>query len=528
MRNVSRAGLPSHQLIPIAVNLPGSLGLNLQAQNSVQDPHWAIAADNCVIDQYGRVAARLGRTTISTGHAASGQVRSIFEYINSAGTSSPIVGFDGGISGSLIAPNGTSLVGTITSVASGRWFFQNFNDKCIGFQSGQKPIVCSTPGGTFSNIVEASGAAPQGGVGCCAYGRVWGMAADGHTLQWCALQDETNWGTGDSGSIDLRKVWPKGMDTCTAICAYGGTLVVFGTRQILFYGSTTQTVLGLDVTALRIVDAVEGVGCISQWTVAHIGGEKEHSDVFFCSGSGVNSLQRLVLASGSRPIQNLTKNIRDTLISQLSAEVTANVTGFYSPTNGFYALQLPVSGYTWIVDMRHRFDDSDGDEVSRVTRWPFGNTYGVEFSGRKVYFASSSVGHIQQYLTGNDDGSSFTVTLQTGWMDLGEDYAAFLKALKRVGGVFYSHNNTNITFSWYLDFNLVGTSSTVTVSGGTNAEYSIGQYSIDQYSGGGNLALIYADASGDAQYFSLGISAPADSSFAIQQLSLLAKRMRLA
>jgi len=526
-RNVTAASQPNPQLIPLTVDVPGSLGLNLQAQNAVLSPKWAIVADNCVVDQYGRIAARLGRTTITTS-AATGQVRSIFEYINSAGTSTSIVAYDGGISSSLAAPSGSSLVGTITSVASGRWYFQNFNDKCIGFQAGQKPIVLATPAGTFSNIVESSGAAPQGGIGCCAYGRVWGMASDGHTLKWCALQDETNWGTGDSGSIDLRSVWPQGMDNVTAIAAFAGMLVIFGKRQILMYGSSDVTVLGLDVTQLRVVDAIEGVGCISQWTLAPLGGEKQHSDLIFCSQIGVQSLQRLVLNSGSRPIQNLTKNVRDTLIGQLSAETVANVSGYYSPTNGFYALSLPVSGYTWIVDLRHRFADQDGDEVARITRWPFAPTALAEFSNRNNYFASSTVGKIQQYETGTDDGADFSITLQLPWMDLGDDVAAYLKALKRVGGVFYSRTGGTINFSWYVDFSLSGVTTYDTVPGNPNAEFSIAQFSIDQWSGGAQLNLLTANASGTGQYFSIAVTTASDSAFAVQQLSLLAKRLRLA
>jgi hypothetical protein len=525
--NVSQQ--PGLQLAPIAADAPGSYGLNLQAQNSVLDPHWSIESLNTVIDANGRVAARNGRTTLTTGHTAAGQIRAIFEYLTPTGTSTPIVAFDGGISSSLTAPNGSSLVGTITSVASGRWFFQNFNGKCIGFQSGQKPIVLQSPVGTFSNIVEVGGTlSPTGGVGCCAYGRVWGLDGDGFTVKWCALQDETNWTTGDSGSIDLRKVWPLGMDTCTAIFAYGGSLVICGTKQLLVYGSSSNTVLGLDVTALRLVDAVEGAGCISQWTVAHIGGEKEHSDVLFCGKSGVQSIQRLVLASGSRPIQNHTKNVRDALITMLRAETASAISGFYSPSNGFYALTLPVSGYTWIVDQRHKFDDQDGDEVARVTRWPFATTACAEFSGRGVYMASNTAGNLYQYQAGTDDGVTFTVTLQTPWMDFGQDYAARLKALKRVGALIYGQQTSPVTYTWFIDFQPSGMSSQATLTGGSPAQWGIAQWGIDQWGGGGLLQLLNVNASGTGQYFSLSISSSASSNFAIQQVQLMAKALRLA
>lgn len=530
----SQASQSKPQLVPLPVDAPGSLGLYLQAQQAVLTPKYCIEASNCIVDQFGRIAARNGRTTI-TNSAASGQVRSIFEYLTSTGQSTSIVGFDGGISSSLTAPSGSSLVGTITSVASGRWFFQNFFNKCIGFQAGQKPIVMQSPIGTFSNIVESSGSAPQGGVGFCGLGRVWGMAADGFTLQWCALGDETNWAAGDSGSIDLRKVWPKGMDTVTAIAAFGQRLVIFGLRQILMYGSADATVLDLDVTQIQIIDTIENVGCISQWTVAHVGGEEEQSDLLFCSQLGIQSLQRLVLISGSHPIQQLSKKCRDAIVAQLSGEASASaISGYYSPTNGFYALSLPTNQYTWIADMRHTYEDEDGDLVCRMTRWPFGTTAMVEFAEgantRANYFASSTTGKVVQYVAGGgDDAALYTVTLQLPWMDLGQDYASRLKALKRVGALLYSASSRQVTFTWYADFsaNAVG-SKVLTTTGGTGAQWGIAQWGIDQWGGAGLLTLLYANASGQGQYFSLAISTSSDSNFAIQQASLLAKLLRLA
>lgn len=526
-RNTSSKSQPQPQLLPLPVANPGSLGLSLRSQQAVQDPRYCIEALNCVIDQYGRVAARQGRTTV-TSSAAAGQVRSIFEYRTATGASLPIVAFDGGISSSLTAPSGSSLVGTISSVANGRWYFQNFLGNCIGFQAGQKPIVLTSPAGTFSNIVEASGSAPQGGVGCAAYGRLWGMNADGHTLQWCALGDYTNWTAGDAGSIDLHKVWPQGMDQVTAVFAFAGCLVICGLKQILLYGCQNPTVLGLDVTSLKIVDTVEGCGCISQWTVATAGGEIEDSDVLFCSSIGIQSLQRLIQASGNHPIQNFTKTVRDQIVTMLASETSSAVSGYYSQTNGYYALSLPVSGYTWIADQRHIYQDEDGDQVARITRWPFAPTALVEFTNRNNYFASATVGKIQQYVAGSDDNVSFPVTLQLPWMDLGQDYASRLKALKRVGGLIYALNSTSVTFTWFVDFAQTGLSASGNVAGGTPAQWGSSQWGIDQWGGGGVLTLLNVNASGTGQYFSLQISASSDSHFAIQQANLLAKILRLA
>lgn len=515
---------PNPQLIPLPIAAPGSLGLNLQQASQVLPPQWAIEAQNCVIDIGGRVAARNGFAP-ATSVDPAGTIRAVFEYRTPTGGSVSIVAFDGGISSSIPNPSGSSLVGTISSVASGRWYFQNFNGKCIGFQSGQKPIVMQNTGGTFSNIVESNGSAPQGGVGCAAFGRLWGMNADGQTLQWCALLDETNWGSGDSGSINLAKVWPLGGDTVTAIVAFNGALVIFGLRQILFYGSSNPSAIGLDVTTIQLVDTLEGTGCVSQWSTAAIG----ETDLAFCSKIGIQSLQRLLIQK-SRPTTLLSKYCRDAIITQIAAETTNNISGFYSPTQGFYALILPTSGYVWVADLRHVYTDEDGDTVSRMTRWNVTTYTGAEFFNRSVYFNApwDSKALALYNSSSGDNNVAFQFILQLPFMDFGQNLAARLKALKRVGALIYSRANTNVTFTWYADFNTSGNSSTVTTGNLTGAEWGTAQWAIDQWSGGTLLTLLRRPASGSGQYFSLAITAQVASNFAVQQANLMAKLLRLA
>ncbi len=512
-------------MVPLPMNTPGSAGLNLQQANQVLPPNWAIEAQNAVIDYAGRLAARLGISSASAT-AAPGQVRSIFEYRTPSGTSTQIVGYDGGISSSISDPAGSSLVGTVASVASGRWLFQNFNGKCIGFQAGQKPIVLSTPTGTFSNVVETYGSAPQSGIGCAAYGRVWGIAADGQTLQWCALLDEQNWGSGDSGSINLSEVWPSGVDTVTAIAAFNGSLVIFGLRQILFYGSSNGSATGLDVTSIELVDTIEGTGCISQWTVAPVG----QTDLLFCAQIGVQSLGRL-LVQKSRPTKELSKYVRDTLIQQLSAETAANVTGFYSPTQGFYALCLPVSGYVWVADQRHIFQDDMGDAVSPMTRWLLSLYAGVEFYNRTVYvtapWSAGSIG-IYNSVGSGDNGATFQYLVQFPWTDFGGMNGPRLKAFKGMTATIQVPAQTSVTFQWFSDFTNIGRSFTVSTQGDAGAQWGVGQWGYDQWSGGALVQLLNNQLSGAGQYFSLQVSANTGGNFAIQQVTVLAKLLRIA
>lgn len=506
---------PNPQLVPLPIAVPGSQGLNLQQQFQVLPPQWCIEASNCIIDANGRIAARGGFTSVTTS-AGSGVVRSIFEYINKTGVSQTIVAADGSLTSNVATPGDNALGGSV-SVTNGRWYFQNFNGKVLGFQKGGN-IIAYNGTGTFGLI----GGSPTGGIGCAAYGRVWSLDADGQTVRWSALLDETNWTTGDSGSINMTSVWPKGIDTVKAIFAFNGTLVIAGVRQLVFYGSTDPTVLGLDVTQLLVVDVIEGTGCVSQWTVAPVG----ETDILFLSSIGIQSVARL-LVQQSRPTTLLSKYVRDAMIAQLSVENTDNITGMYSPTNGFYALSLPVSQQTWIADQRHRWSDPDGDEVSRMTRWATAPTAMFEMFNRTVYMANRT-GVVAKYIGGQDYGQDFTITLQLPWMDFGEQVSARLKALKRLGGIFYVRNDTTITFTWFVDFNAVGLSEQRPATGTSDAEWGSAQWAIDEWSGGLLLNIINVPGSGTGQYFSLSISAVTDSAFAAQQLNLLAKILRIA
>lgn len=521
---LTAAGLPSHQLIPLPITSPGSLGMNTQQANQVLPGTWAIEAQNCIIDYGGRLACRSGIAAASTASAA-GAIRKIFEYRTPVGDSVSVVAYDGGISSSISDPSGSSLVGTITDTSSGLWKFDNFNGKCVGFISGQKPIVMQSATGTFSNIVESAGTAPTGGIGCAAFGRLWCMNADGETLQWCALLDETAWSGGDSGSINLSKVWPTGGDQVKAIAAFNGTLVVFGVKQIIFYGSSTASALGLDVTTIEVTDTIEGTGCISQHTVSHIG----ETDMLFCSKIGIQSLQRLLI-NKSRPTQQYSKYVRDALITMLKTETEDAIQAYYSPTNAFYALILPSNGYVWIADMRHRWVDQDGDIVARITRWNISTTCGVEFFNRANYVSAPwNTKQVGKYGSSSGDNSTnFQVVMQTPFLDFGEELSARFKALKRLGILLYIRTATSVSLSWYVDFSTVAATSTVQSTAGVSSEWGTAQWGTDQWSGTGVMQLLRANGSGTGQYFSLKVSADVASSFGIQQLNLLAKILRIA
>ena len=68
----------AQRLQNITIQAPGFAGINTQDSPIGLDPSFASIADNCVIDQYGRIGARKGYSAVSTnGSSVLGSSRGI-------------------------------------------------------------------------------------------------------------------------------------------------------------------------------------------------------------------------------------------------------------------------------------------------------------------------------------------------------------------------------------------------------------------------------------------------------------------
>lgn len=512
---------PRPQMLPVNTVTPGHLGINLQQENTLLPPDFCTEASNAVIDSSHRVAARLGNTTVtSTPISGTPVVKTIFEQRTAIGGSTTIIAYNGGISSDVTNPSGSDISGTVTDT-NGSWHFANFNSKAIGFQSGQKIIVRST--GNFATVTESSGTAPTGGVGTAAYGRVWQVDIDGHTIKYSGLLDETQWNSGGAGQFDMQNVWTQGTDEIIAITAFNHSMVVFGRKHIVFLGSATTSALGLDVSTLGVADIIEGTGCVTQHSVQHVG----DTDLLWLSPTGVQSMGRL-LVQRSRPVSTLTKNVRDALVGQLMGETEDNIRSVYSPTYGFYLLSFPANGVTWALDQRTAFQDSEGDAIYAVTRWTIAPTALFETTARVLYMSGVAGGTVGRYTAGGDNGATFRFKFQTAWLDLGADYAQRLKILKRIGALLYLRSTLQVTFTYYTDFSTTAKQGTATSQGGTSSEWGVAEFGIGEWSGGVLLQMLHIPAYSTGQYFRFSLEADVTSDFAVQQSSIFAKLGRIA
>lgn len=511
----------TQQLLPIDAVVPGRRGLNLQQKGTILSPEWAINAQNCVLDDARRLASRQGYSvTTSTDITATPDVQAIFEYLLGDGTVEPIVSWDGGIGKSLSDPEGNDVSGAVTD-ADGRWWFQNFNNKCIGFQDGQKPIVYS--GSTFATITESSGTAPtsHNGIGLCAYGRVWGLDSDGQTIKYSGLLDEADWGSASAGLIDMSNVWSGGMDEVTAIAAFNGSFIVFGKNHIVIWEDQLGSQLGLSPTELIVIDVVEGTGCVSQWTLQMI----DDSDILFLSRNGLQSLGRVILEK-SNPIKNVSKYVRDDFLEDVVLEDPYNLRTAYSPENGYYLITIPVQKITYVFDVRNRFQDQEGDTVYPCTTWDlYPTAWEVRQDGTILL---GGPGQVWTYGADADDGNLIRYGYSSPWMDLGEDLGNRLKMLKRIGSILFVRNNAGIEYKYATDFKENDKTISKVVVDPSSSEWNLAEWALGEWSGGLFLQIIKVPARDVGQYYRIKIETSVTGQFALQQLELFAKIGRIA
>lgn len=518
------------QLQPIDLVAPGFLGLNFSQSSNLLSPKFATQAQNAVIDSAGRLAARQGFSDLTTTNIPSTPtIKSLFEYRTGTGGSTTILAWDGGIADDVADPAGNDISGAVTD-ADGRWWFQNFNERVIGFQDGQTPIVY-TGTGNFTAIVASSGTLPTShrGIGLAAFGRVWALDSDGQTIKYTGLLDETNWGGVGAGNIDMSSVWSDGMDEVTAIAAFNGQLVVFGNRHIVFWFDGKGAALGLNPDDIFVNDVVAGTGCLTQWSLQPVG----ETDLLYLSPNGVQSIQRVINAAAN-PIISLTKKVRNNLVATLqNVSDYDNLRTVYSPLHGFYLLTIPeqatpqITGITYCLDQRFRYQDEEGDVLSIVTTWTLAPTAWLAKDDFDVNLGvAEGVGLYGGATT--DNGSNFRFIFQSPWLDLGEQFADRLKMLKRIGAILFVKNNTSIVFRWNVDFDDGFKSITRSVDSDASAEWGAGEWGAAEWSGGLTLRIIKIPARSRGQYFRLGIEADVNGEFALQQLELFTKIGRLA
>ena len=457
----------AQRLQNITIQAPGFAGLNTQDSPIGLDASFAAIADNCVIDQLGRVGARKGYQAVSTNGSSvlgtSRGIEAVHEFVSSTGTK---VVFSAGNNKIF---TGTSTLAEVTlpvgySITANNWKIVSFNNNVYFFQRGHAALVSAAGSTTLTKVVDGSHYAPEANEVIGAYGRLWAADITGNkkTVYWSDLLNGNNWHGGSSGSLDLTKVFPTGFDEIVALSAHNGFLIIFGKKSILVYSGAD--VPSSDTAVFKIVDTVEGVGCIERDSVQHTG-----TDILFLSEMGVRSFSRTVQEK-SMPMRDISKNIRNDL-AEFYTQQNNPVKSLYSPEEAFYLLTLPDSNTTYCFDMRTELPDGS----QRVTTWSDITPLSLTRLDDGTIYLGKSDG-IKTY-TGHLDGTeSYIMSYFSNPLDFGD--ASRLKFLKKFNLTVIGNVSAVTVLNWGYDytFDYQKQSFSSGLTNTTQAEYNVSEF----------------------------------------------------
>ena len=476
------------QLQSIAIQAPGFFGLNTQDSPTSLSEQFALVADNCVIDQFGRIGARQGWTYTSDIDTTADSIVHLSEYIKTDGTTEVI-----SASATKIY-KGLSTLTDITpasyTVSDGNFDSANLNGVIYLFREGSDPVYYD---GTTCDEVSAhadySGTVPSGDIVQSGFGRLWvaKTSTNNTTVYWSDLLTGFKWDTGSSGSIDISKVWPNGADEITAITIHNNFLIIFGKTQILVYQGAD------DPATMSLADTVTGIGCVARDSVQVTG-----TDVLFLSDGGVRSFARTIQEK-SVPMRDISKNIRTELTSLVGIE-TGRIYSVYSPEEAFYLVHLETNGSTFCFDMRSPLEDGS----ARVTRWDTIRPQCLCRLRDGDLILGKGLG-IATYGGYTDNSSSYAMSYFTNYIDFGQP--SNLKLLKNLKISVIGGSSTQATLNWGYDYASSYRKKTFILATQVIAEYNIAEYNIGEFNGGVLVNRPQVQASGGGQVVQLGVEA---------------------
>jgi hypothetical protein len=516
----------TQQIQTFSVSAPGFYGVNTQDSPLDLAAGYAAIATNCVIDQYGRIGSRKGWSRVNTtsGNLGANNVGVIHELVQTDGTLTVL--FAG--NNKLFKLSGTSVVeltygggGTAPTITASNWQCASLNGITYFFQTGHDPLVydpaVSTT--TYKRVTEKTGYAatvPQANIVISAYGRLWAAntTADNVTVYFSDLLAGHVWSTGTSGSLNISQVWPNGSDEITGLAAHNGFLLIFGKRQILIYsGATTPS-------TMTLTDAVSNIGCIARDSIANTG-----TDVIFLSNSGIRSFLRTIQEK-SAPLRDLSKNVRNDLMTIVAAETLANIKAVYSESNAFYLINFPTAAQVYCFDTKAALQDGS----SRVTVWD-SITPTAFLARRNGDLLIGKNGYVGKYGTYLDHASTYRLQYFTTYADLGNPNVTSI--LKRIAVVVIGGSNQGFIIKWGYDFSGQYYSTTLTIPVSTVAEYGTAEYGangspVAYYSQGIALQTLVGQTSGSGKTVQTGYETEINGyPVSIQKIEIQAKNGKL-
>ena len=513
---------------------PGFFGLNSQESGISISPNFAQKADNVVIDKYGRIGARKGWVMKTSSGAASlggNSIKFMLEHVNADGSTTIISGgnskvWTGGISAVL-----TDITPAAYTVSNDRWKGASLNDHALLVQQGQEPLVYSEaispvcqPITTYRSAASQLFGSSYPRDVISAYGRFW--THDGSTVYWSTDIADTAFPAfygGTSGTLNIASVLPNNTDTIVAVAAHNDFLVIFCKNNIVLYSGAINPI----GTGFQLADVITGVGCVARDSVQLTG-----NDLIFLSDTGIRSLGR-VIQEKSLPMRDLTKNIRDDFLKDVTDEITNSgdlddVVSVYSEINAFYLISFPSVSTIYCLDMRQPLEDGS----ARVTVW---FTYEADSFLRRrnrdlLIGKTNGIGKYNGY---DDNGSSYRVRYFSHYLDFGNP--AILKMLKQISATIIGGQSQDFIIKCGFDYDLNSSSYAFEIpTFGDVAEYGLAEYganatTVAEYTAGIVIDRVKSSVGGSGNVVQIGFEADVNGSeLSVQKFDVFVKTGRMS
>jgi hypothetical protein len=261
---------------------------------------------------------------------------------------------------------------------------------------------------------------------------------------------------------------------------------------------------------------VGGIGCIARDSIQTTG-----KDVLFLSNSGVRSFARTIVEK-SAPLGDLSKNVRNDLMTAIASETLANVKSVYSETEAFYLLTTPSINQVFCFDTRGQLQDGS----FRATTWDSIEPTSL-LARRNGDVLIGKNGYIGKYSTYLDDTSVYRFLYYTNHADLGNQNITSI--LKKIKAVVIGGTNQYVTVKWGFDFNTSYQSVNTYIPSQGVSEYGIAEYGangspVAYYSSGVALQTLVASASGSGKVVQTGYESNINgTALSIQKIEIQSK-----
>jgi hypothetical protein len=527
----------AEQLTTGTIAAPGFFGLNTQDSSVQLSSGFALEANNCVIDRYGRIGARKGWTKVNTTAASTGSFRAIYQVFKDDGNVVLSAANNKIYSGTttlteLAVRNGTDTGNLTYTITDDNWHISGMpydtgatpSGHAILAQAGHPLLVYHKLGATAHAHTGSYGLQRLGDIATnlpgtysvtsftpnivmTAFGRSWvaDIANDRQTVYFSDLLNPAEWKTGTAGYLNISEVVPNN-DPIVALASHNGFLIIFCEKHIVVYSNPA------DPAALTLSDVITGIGCIARDSVASIG-----TDLMFLSATGVQSLQRVVQEK-SLPFRDVSKNVRDELLSNVSSETLKNIKATYFSTEAFYLLALPSTGLTYCFDTRGVLENG----AARTTIWKqIAPTAFCVTQDRQLYIGKG--GFIGKYDNYEDNGATYRMSYFTNYFDFGS--ATTNKILKRINVTAIGGSAQPIAVKWGYDYTRNYFSRGIILQRVEVWEYGTAEYNIATYTNGIALDIANIPASGSGTVMQLGFESDIDGTpLSIQKIDFFLKQ----